>query len=170
MYTYKTRLFCKNYEGASDTAMSLAVRQASHAAFDYIEECVGFRDHELDDVLSGLTQGKVGLAVGLMERASKMAAHFYVLEQHEHGHFARMTQAEFLRVKEKLHENARVVGLEWEMLQYNLRLEPWFFGEHHWCLTIGSDCCFGNTLTDLRYNYGSLLITELLDEIAEEDD
>ena len=165
MYTYKTRLFCKDYEGVSDRRVSSAVHCAVDSAFDYLRESIGFGALDTKPVLQHLTDGDNTLAQGLMERASKMVAHFYVLEQHEHGHFARMTYADFKRVKEKLHKNARVIGLEWEMLQYNLRLEPWF-DEYHWVLETGDVLCFGRTLTALQYSYAAELITKMLDELT----
>lgn len=167
MYQYKTRLFCKDYE-ASHRRMSIAVSTAGHAAFDYLEECVGFRDHELPDILQRLTNGDDVLMGAMVKRASKMVAHLYVWESHESGHMARMTYAEFKRVKEKLYENAKIVGLEWEMLQYKLRVEPWFYtGQHHWILDAGKDKqCFGDSLVELRYNYISTLFVELCDELA----
>lgn len=166
MYQYKTRLFCKNYEG-SHRRMSNAVSIAGHEAFDYLEECVGFRDHELPDILQRLTDGDDELMEAMTKRASKMVAHLYVWEKYARGSMARMTYAEFKRVKNKLHKNAKVVGLEWEMLQYKLRVEPWFFNEHHWFLDAGKDKqCFGDTLVDLRYHYISTLFVELCDELA----
>lgn len=166
MYQYKTRLFCKDYE-ASHRRMSIAVSTAGHAAFDYLEECVGFRDHELPDILQRLTNGDDALMGAMVKRASKMVAHLYVWESHESGHMARMTYAEFKRVKEKLYENARVVGLEWEMLQYKLRVEPWFFGQHNWTLHAGEDKeCYGSSLVSLRYNCISTLYEEQCDKLA----
>lgn len=166
MYQYKTRLFCKEYE-AQHERMSGAVYGAAHKAFDYLEACIGFRDHELSDILQCLTGGDDALMGHMVKRASKMVAHLYVWESHESGHMARMTYAEFKRVKEKLYENARVVGLEWEMLQYKLRVEPWFFNEHHWVLHAGNDKeCYGGSLVELRYNYIAQLFEELCDELA----
>ena len=168
MYNYKTRLFCKNYEGHHEERMSGAVHCAAHEAFDYLEKCVGFRDPELNDILSRLTNGDDALMEAMAKRASTMVAHLYVWEKHEHGHMARMTYGDFKRVKEKLYENAKIVGLEWEMLQYKLRVEPWFYtGQHHWILDAGKDKqCFGDSLVELRYNYISTLFVELCDELA----
>lgn len=169
MYTYKTRLFCKNYEGMSDRRMSSAVHSAVDKAFDALREAVGFGVLDTMNVLQSLTDGDQELARGLMKRASTMVAQFYVWEQHAHGSKARMTYADFLRVKEKLHENACVVGLEWEMLQYKLTLEPWF-DEYHWVLETGDALCFGRTLTDLQYHYAAELITQKLDELTQKED
>lgn len=170
MYTYKTRLFCEDYEGTHEDRMSGAVHNAAHEAFDYIECCIGFRDHELDDTLSRLTNGDEALMAAMVKRASKMVAHLYVWESHNRGHMARMTYADFKRVKEKMHDNARVIGLEWEMLQYKLRVEPWLFGEHHWMLEAGGDkLCFGSTLVALRYNYIAELFKELCDELTKKE-
>lgn len=166
MYPYKTRLFCKDYE-ASHRRMSIAVSTAGHEAFDYLEECIGFRDHELPDILQRLTDGDDALMGAMVKRASKMVASLYVWEKHAYGSMARMTYADFKRVKSKLHKNAKVVGLEWEMLQYKLRVEPWFFNEHHWVLDAGNDKeCYGGSLVELRYNYISTLFVELCDKLA----
>ena len=168
MYKYKTRLFCKNYEGAHEERMSGAVHCAAHEAFDYVENCIGFRDHELDDVLSRLTNGDDALMEAMVKRASKMVAHLYVWESHNRGHMARMSYADFKRVKEKMHDNARVVGLEWEMLQYKLQVEPWFPNNHHWVLEAGEGkTCFGETLVHLRYAYMAELFEELCDKLAQ---
>lgn len=170
MYEYKTRLFCKNYQGQHEDRMSGAVYGAAHEAFDFVEECIGFRDHELDDILARLTNGGDALMEAMLKRASAMVAHLYVWESHERGHMARMTYAEFKRVKEKLHENARVVGLEWEMLQYKLSVEPWLFNEHHWTLDAGdSKECYGRSLVELRYNYIATLFVELCDKLAQKE-
>lgn len=167
MYQYKTRLFCKNYE-AQHEHMSGAVYGAAHKAFDYIEGCIGFRDHELSDILLCLTGGDDALMGHMVKRASKMVAHLYVWEKHTCGKMARMTYEDFKRVKKELHPEAKVVGLEWEALQYRLRVEPWFYtGQHHWILDTGNDAqCFGESLVELRYNYISTLFVELCDELA----
>lgn len=168
MYTYKTRLFCEDYEGSHADRMSGAVYGAAHEAFDYLEKCVGFRDHELDDILSRLTNGDDALMNAMVKRASKMVAHLYVWESHNRGHMARMTYVDFKRVKEKMHDNARVIGLEWEMLQYRLQVEPWYPHDHHWVLEAGGDkLCFGSTLVDLRYHYIATLFEELCNELAQ---
>lgn len=166
MYNYKTRLFCKEYE-AQHEHMSGAVYGAAHKAFDYLEECIGFRDHELSDILLCLTGGDDALMEHMRKRASKMVAHLYVWEKHAHGNMTRMTYTEFKRVKKELYPEAKVVGLEWEMLQYKLRVEPRFFDEHHWVLNAGNDKeCYGGSLVELRYNCIATLFEELCNELT----